>query len=40
MSTANEQIYQLKRMGFSNEEISKDLRYDKEIVDVVGRRCY
>jgi vacuolar-type H+-ATPase subunit I/STV1 len=36
MSTANEQIYQLKRMGFSNEEISKDLRYDKEIVDVVA----
>ena len=36
VSTANEQIYQLKRRGFSNEEISKDLRYDKEIVDVVA----
>jgi hypothetical protein len=32
---ANEQMFQLKRMGFTNEEISADLRYDKDIVDIV-----
>ena len=32
---ANEQIHQLKRMGFTNEEVAADLRYDKDIVDVV-----
>ena len=36
MSAANEQIHQLKRMGFSNEEISRDLRHDKEVVDIVA----
>lgn len=36
MSAANEQIYQLKKMGFSNEEVAVDLRYDKEIVDLVA----
>jgi hypothetical protein len=36
MSAANEQIYQLKRMGFSNEEVAEDLRYDKEVVDLVS----
>ncbi len=36
MSAANEQIYQLKRMGFSNEEVATDLRYDKDIVDLVA----
>ncbi len=36
MSTANDQIFQLKSMGFSNEEISRDLRYDKEVVDTVA----
>ena len=32
---ANEQIFELKKMGFSNEEIAADLRYDKDIVDIV-----
>ena len=36
MSAANEQIFQLKKMGFSNEEVAVDLRYDKEIVDIVA----
>ena len=36
MSAANEQIYQLMRMGFSNEEVATDLRYDKDIVDLVA----
>ena len=36
MSAANEQIYQLKKMGFTNEEVAEDLRYDKEVVDLVA----
>ena len=36
MSAANDQIYQLKRMGFSNEEVAEDLRYEKEVVDLVS----
>ena len=36
MSAANEQIFQLKRMGFTNEEVAEDLRYEKEVVDLVS----
>jgi len=36
MSAANDQIYQLKRMGFTNEEVAEDLRYEKEVVDLVS----
>tara|TARA_R100001086_G_scaffold51085_2_gene22679 strand:- start:2153 stop:2500 length:348 start_codon:yes stop_codon:yes gene_type:complete len=32
---ANEQIFELKRMGFTNEQIAEDLRYDKDVVDIV-----
>ena len=32
---ANEQMHQLKRMGFPNEEVAVDLRYDKDIVDII-----
>ena len=36
MSAASEQIHQLKRMGFSNEEVCADLRYDRDIVDSIA----
>ena len=36
MSAASDQIFQLKKMGFTNEEVAADLRYEKEVVDLVS----
>lgn len=36
MSAATDQIHQLKRMGFTNDEIAVDLRYDKDLVEEVS----